>query len=171
MIGGVTQRTDAQVLFNPADVTWNPVSPRLARKRLLETFLTTVVALAVTVSIALAWGHWVAWLLVAVVVVLAAWVTWMVPRQVRAIGYAERPDDLLIRRGIMFRSLVVVPYGRMQFVDVEAGPLDRSFRLASLQLHTASAHTDASIPGLEPAQAARLRDSLAARGEARLAGL
>jgi len=95
----------------------------------------------------------------------------VVPRQVRAIGYAERDDDLLIRKGVMFRSLVVVPYGRMQYVDVQAGPVARRFRIAQVQLHTASPATDASIDGLEPAEAERLRDRLASRGEARLAGL
>jgi membrane protein YdbS with pleckstrin-like domain len=72
---------------------------------------------------------------------------------------------------VLFRSLVVVPYGRMQFVDVSAGPLDRAFGLATVQLHTAAATTDARIPGLPPAEAARLRDRLAARGEAQSAGL
>jgi len=54
---------------------------------------------------------------------------------------------------------------------VNAGPLDRRFGLASVQLHTASASTDARIPGLDPEEAARLRDRLASRGEARAAGL
>jgi uncharacterized protein len=59
----------------------------------------------------------------------------------------------------------------MQFVDVTAGPLDRRFGLSTVQLHTAAAATDASIPGLVPAEAARLRDRLAARGEATAAGI
>ena len=71
----------------------------------------------------------------------------------------------------MFRSLVVVPYGRMQFVDVKAGPVDRWCDIAAVKLHTASVHTDAHIAGLAPTEAARLRDRLASRGEARLAGL
>ena len=102
---------------------------------------------------------------------LAVWAVILIPRQVHAVGYAERDDDLLIRRGVMFRALVVVPYGRMQFVDVQAGPLDRWAGVAKVQLHTASAASDAAIPGLPPTEAARLRDRLAARGEARLAGL
>ena len=80
-------------------------------------------------------------------------------------------DDLLIRKGILFRSLVVVPYGRMQYVDVTAGPLARQFGIASVQLHTAAVGTNATIDGLPPQEAARLRDRLASRGEARLAGL
>ena len=62
-------------------------------------------------------------------------------------------------------------YGRLQFVDVTAGPLDRAFGLTSVQLHTAAATSDAAIPGLAPEVAAQLRDRLAAKGEQRSAGL
>ncbi len=100
-----------------------------------------------------------------------AWTWAVVGRTVRSWGYAERADDLLVTSGVLRRQLVVVPYGRMQFVDVSAGPLDRKFGLATVQLHTAAAATDASIPGLVPEEAARLRDRLAARGEATAAGI
>ena len=86
-------------------------------------------------------------------------------------GYALRPDDLIVVSGIMFRRLVVVPYGRMQLVDVKRGPIDRHFGLASVQLHTAAATTDAAVAGLTPDDAAELRDRLAALGERRSAGL
>ena len=86
-------------------------------------------------------------------------------------GYAEREDDLLVRRGVLFSRLSVVPYGRMQFVDVTAGPLERSFRLATVKMHTAAAASDARIPGLEREEAARLRDRLAELGEAQAAGI
>jgi len=64
-----------------------------------------------------------------------------------------------------------VPYGRMQYVDVTAGPLDRRLGLAKVVLHTAAAASDAAIPGLPLAEAERLRDRLAALGEARQAGV
>ena len=95
----------------------------------------------------------------------------LLQRRVGAWGYQEREDDLLVRRGLLVQRLSVVPYGRMQFVDVTAGPIERSFGLATVRLHTAAAATDARIPGLEAAEAARLRDQLAALGEASAAGL
>jgi hypothetical protein len=107
----------------------------------------------------------------AVVLVCAAGFALLSWRRYRAWGYAEREDDLLVRRGVMVRRLTVVPYGRMQFVDVTAGPVDRIFGLATVQLHTAASATDARIPGLDRAEAARLRDQLAALGEAKAAGL
>ena len=94
-----------------------------------------------------------------------------VSRRFHAWGYAEREDDLLVRRGVMFSRLSVVPYGRMQFIDVTAGPLERSFGLATVRMHTAAAASDARIPGLDRAEAARLRDRLAELGEAQAAGL
>jgi membrane protein YdbS with pleckstrin-like domain len=94
-----------------------------------------------------------------------------VHRRFEAWGYAERADDLLVRRGVLVRRTSVVPYGRMQFVDVTAGPLDRRLGLARVTLHTAAAASDASIPGLPVEEATRLRDRLAALGEARAAGL
>jgi membrane protein YdbS with pleckstrin-like domain len=102
---------------------------------------------------------------------LGSWLWWLIGRQVRAVGYADRGDDLLVVSGILFRRLVVVPYGRMQLVDVRRGPLERYLGLATVQLHTAAATSDATIPGLSPEEAARLRDQLAALGEQRSAGL
>ncbi|MFJ4775602.1 PH domain-containing protein [Streptomyces sp. NPDC088762] len=100
-----------------------------------------------------------------------AWGWVLLGRNWRSWRYAERADDLLISRGVLWREETVVPYGRMQLVEVTSGPLERRFGLASVQLHTAAAATDAKIPGLAPAEAERLRDRLTALGEARSAGL
>jgi len=130
--------------------------------------LLAAVALAV-VGGASGWS--VAYGLAAAALVLGA-ISWrFIGRRFGSWGYAEREDDLLVRRGVMFARLSVVPYGRMQFIDVTAGPLERAFGLATVRLHTAAAATDARIPGLEREEAARLRDSLAELGEAQAAGL
>jgi membrane protein YdbS with pleckstrin-like domain len=71
----------------------------------------------------------------------------------------------------MVRRVTVVPYGRMQFLDVTAGPFERAFGLATVRLHTAAAASDARIPGLDRDEAGRLRDRLAAVGEAKAQGL
>ena len=107
----------------------------------------------------------------AVVVLLGAWRAVAIVRAVHAWGYAERENDLLVRHGLLVRRLSIVPYSRMQFVDVSAGPLERAFDLATVQLHTAAAASDARVPGLRPAEASRLRDRLTALGEDRAEGL
>ena len=126
--------------------------------------MTAVAAAILLAIVATAWSA-----AIPLVIGALAWV--VVGRRFRSWGYAEREDDLLVRRGVMFSRLSVVPYGRMQFIDVQAGPLERLFRLATVRLHTAAAATDARIPGLESEEAARLRDRLAELAEAQAAGL
>ncbi len=167
----VVHRTAAGGPFDPPGVVWQPVSPKLVAVREISLALGFGLPLAASVALAVLSGVAGLWSIPAVIAALWLWGAILVPRQVRALGYAERDDDLLFRKGIMFRTLVVVPYGRMQFVDVQAGPLDRWGGIAKVQLHTGSRASDAAIPGLSPAEADRLRDRLAERGEARLAGL
>lgn len=100
-----------------------------------------------------------------------AWGWGALERNWRSWRYVEREDDLLISRGVLWRELTVVPYGRMQLVEVTSGPLERRYGLARVQLHTAAATTDAEIPGLVPEEAERLRDRLTELGGARSAGL
>jgi hypothetical protein len=163
--------TTASAPFEPDGVVWQPVSPKLATARLITTGIALGVPLLGTTVTAVVTGVTWVWVVAGVIAALGLWCVLVIPRQVRAIGYAERADDLLIRKGVVFRSMVVVPYGRMQYVDVQAGPLARAVGIAQVQLHTASPGTDAAIDGLPPEEAARLRDQLASRGEARLAGL
>ena len=128
----------------------------------------------VTGACLIAWlifDAWQIWLAAAAVGLLTLLRLAFLPRNLRSWGYAERADDLLVRHGLLYRRLSIVPYGRMQFVDVTAGPVERLFGLATVQLHTAAAASDAKIPGLPPAEATRLRDRLAALGEARAEGL
>ncbi|WNM24927.1 PH domain-containing protein [Demequina capsici] len=156
--------------FEPEGASWNYVDRRLIPARLLSLLLPALLLLAVALVPAVLFGGAV-WIAVAIVLVALAWISWVVVRQVGAHAWAEREDDLLVKRGRMFRRVTVVPYGRMQFVEVEAGPLARAFGIARVQLHTASPGTDASISGVPTDEAARLRDRLTARGEATLAGL
>ena len=152
---------------------WTAVSTKMITARRLTLVLVYVLVVAGVVALFLIPDvpQAVAWAALATAVLVFGWLWWLIARRVRSFGYAERGDDLLVSSGIMFRRLVIVPYGRMQLVDVKAGPIDRWMGITTVQLHTAAATTDASIPGLEPDVAAGLRDRLARRGEQRSAGL
>lgn len=165
--------------IDPLNVDWQHVSPRYLTVRLLGWAVEALLVLAVAclpliLKSAGPWAGfpgWLAWGLPGFFAVLYLWRLALIPRQVRAIGYAERNEDLLVRRGIVFQRTLVVPYGRMQYVDVAVGPVERMFGLCTVKLHTAAPGTDAEIPGLPAAEGARLREHLSARGEAQLAGL
>jgi membrane protein YdbS with pleckstrin-like domain len=156
----------------PAGAQWRAVSPKLlvVRRLGLAGWLPFLLAAAV-VSQLVTGQIWIGLLIGFGGLALLAWWWILIGRAVRSWGYAERDDDLLIRHGVLIRRLTVVPYGRMQFVDVRVGPVERSLGLATIRLHTAAAATDAFIPGVPSDEAARLREKLAALGEARAAGL
>lgn len=142
----------------------------LTMRRLLLVVWLVPLAVAVGVLLGLFAGPaWAAFALLPLAVVAWGWP--MLGRNWRSWRYAERADDLLISRGVLWREETVVPYGRMQLVEVTSGPVERYFGLAGVQLHTAAAATDARIPGLLPEEAERLRDRLTELGEARSAGL
>jgi len=155
----------------PDTVDWRPVSRKLITVELIARVCLAALLLA---GLGIGWALAPYWLWPAgmiLVVVYGVWRSFVTVRAVKAWGYAERDQDLLVRHGLLIRRLSIVPYARMQFVDVTAGPLERLLGLATVQLHTAAAATDARIPGLTAAEAARLRDRLAALGEARAEGL
>ena len=95
-------------------------------------------------------------------VAVCAWLVYFRPPRVyRAWSYRIDDKVLETRSGLMFRVNRLLPLTRLQHVDLHSGPLERSFGLASLVLHTAGTH-DASIriPGLDAGDARRLRDHL-----------
>jgi uncharacterized protein len=153
------------------DLSWQRPSPKLLRCRRIQVALVTVPAALI---VGLACGN--ASTVVGVAGAVGALVAGVaaerfLARRVASWGFAERNEDLMIRRGVMIRRQSVIPYGRMQYIDITAGPLERSLGLATLRMHTAAAASDARIPGLDQAVAAKLRDQLAALGEAQAAGL
>ena len=155
----------------PDTVQWRRVSPKLITVELIGR---TAFTLVVIVALVIGWSltpYW-AWPAgIAAMLIYGIWRAIVTIRAVRAWGYAERDNDLLVRHGLLVRRLSIVPYARMQYVDVTAGPLERAFHLATVQLHTAAAASDARVPGLPAEEASRLRDRLTALGEIRAEGL
>jgi uncharacterized protein len=151
---------------------WLRPSSGLWRMRRTEVAVITVFLAALLGLIFLAAQGPLAGLITVLVLAgLGATMGWFLRRRFRAWRYQERHEDLIVARGVMVQRLSVVPYGRMQFVEVTAGPIERLFNLSTVKLHTAAAASDARIPGLERAEAARLRDRLTELGEAMAAGM
>ena len=157
--------------IDPIPGEWQRVSPKFLVVELIGTAISGVVTVV---------GSGVAWFLSGLPGLIAVPIAMLVvhllvaaftPRRVRALGYQLRDDDLVFRRGIMFLRVVAVPYGRMQLVDINRGPLVRAFGLSELKLVTAAAASHITIPGLPEAEAEALRDRLVELAESRRAGL
>jgi membrane protein YdbS with pleckstrin-like domain len=84
-------------------------------------------------------------------------------RRYQARGYQLGDDRLRVVRGLLFRSDTVVPFGRVQHIDVHQGPLERAYGLATLVLHTAGTHNaSVALPGLAHADAMAMREDIRA---------
>ena len=76
------------------------------------------------------------------------WFSW------RRNGFRTAPGSLLLRKGAIWRELIVVPLPRLQSVGLRQGPLHRWLGLAAIDLHTVQGPIDATIGALD-AQDAR----------------
>lgn len=98
------------------------------------------------------------------VLILGIYIAWVIPRRKYAHwGYDLGEDRLRIVRGYMFYHDTVVPFGRVQHIDVDQGPIDRKYGLAKLTVHTAGNHNaSVTLPGLRHEDAIAMRDAIRA---------
>jgi membrane protein YdbS with pleckstrin-like domain len=130
----------------------------LVTSALLVTPLVVVAALAD--------GNARAWWAAAAGVVAAGGLLaafWAVPLRYRRWSYHLGPAALELQHGVLTRRSSTVPYLRVQHIDLTAGPLDRRLDLTTLVIRTASATTDARLPGIDGEEAERLRSTILRR--------
>ena len=140
-----------------------PLHPNYTKLLRLRTALATVPA-AVVALVGESRGILPPGAFIVPVLLAAAWIIIRVPlRRYHARGFSMSGDRLRVVRGLLFRSDTVVPFGRVQHIDVHQGPLERAFGLATLTVHTAGSHNaSVSLPGLAQADAAAMRETIRA---------
>jgi membrane protein YdbS with pleckstrin-like domain len=100
-------------------------------------------------------------IMIPVVLIALAFIIRLPSRRFYARGYAMSTDRLRVVRGILFRHDTVVPFGRVQHIDVNQGPIDRFFGIATLTLHTAGSHNaSVLLPGLGEPLARDMREEI-----------
>lgn len=141
------------------DHTLTPVSPKLLAARRVSGLIRWLIVLALAAgwNVLCAWLEWPWWthLFALPLYLLVAQSVLLLGRRTRAIAYAVREHDVLLRTGIMFRSIEAVPFGRVQDIEIDEGPIERRYGLSTITVKTAG--SDITIPGLEKAQSEHLR--------------
>ncbi|MEO1731180.1 MAG: PH domain-containing protein [Pseudomonadota bacterium] len=85
-------------------------------------------------------------------------------RRWQARGYNMSEDRLRVVRGVLWHSDTVVPFGRVQHIDVDQGPIERWLKIATLTLHTAGSHNaSVHLPGLNHTLATEMREDIRQR--------
>lgn len=150
-----------------------PVSPALIKARYVAGILGYVIGLLLVIGAivgAVLSGWWWIGLLGLIPFALVAQGLLLTPRRVRALGYRDAEEDLTIATGIMFRTVRTIPYGRVQSVKIDEGPVDRRYGLAKITVSTANG-SPVTLPGLPKQEAERLRTLLTERGIETMAAL
>lgn len=74
-------------------------------------------------------------------------------------GYAVRDKDIVFRKGLIWRSQIIIPFNRVQHCEVSQGPISRLMGMSELEVFTAGGtNSDMHIPGLLPDTANRIKD-------------
>ena len=74
-------------------------------------------------------------------------------------AFALREKDIYYKKGLIFRKTTIIPFNRIQHCEVNHGPVDRMFGLASLKIFTAGGQaSDLEIPGLKESKAHTIKD-------------
>ncbi len=129
----------------------------------LEGALTLLPILAGTIALYVSsvlpiWVPGLLFLLIAALLVI-----YLPMKRYRSRGYHISDDRLRVVKGVMFHADTVVPFSRVQHLDVEQNPLERMFGIARLILHTAGTHNSSvTLPGLAHADAVAMREEIRA---------
>lgn len=124
---------------------------------LIGAFLVGGVVAAID-STFLHMGQWLA--VVAASFAVGCGVPYVILRY-RAWGFEVQEDSLYLEYGVLTKVESVVPFVRIQHVDTQRGPIERTAGLSSVVVYTAGTRGgDVEIPGLRPESARDLRDRL-----------
>jgi membrane protein YdbS with pleckstrin-like domain len=140
-----------------------PLHPNYVKVVRLATLVAALPFVAVAVVLEFA-GKLPHGSFLAPVLLVVLWLLVRVPlRRYQARGYQLGGDRLRVVRGLLFHSDTVVPFGRVQHIDVHQGPIERAYGLATLVLHTAGSHNaSVALPGLAHGDALAMREDIRA---------
>ena len=161
---------DPAALPRAADLDWTAMPPAHRREVLVQSLIILGVLLLVAVGVAVILPYppilnWLfAGLLPALIMGAGLGLAWLALKRVHRKGYAMRTHDIAYRSGLFWRKVVVLPFNRVQHVEVTSGPLQRRFDLATLKFYTAGGKSvDLKIDGLLAEDAERLRTHILER--------
>ncbi|MFC3092629.1 hypothetical protein DRW07_00240 [Alteromonas sediminis] len=157
-----------KAMFTDTDTL--PVSPEYRRLNISISIVVSAVLLLIFAGIAhqplfalpesLLAFEWVAYGIIVFFSVWSVTYHWFADPKIR---YVAREQDVVLHKGLIFRSITCQPVKRIQHVEIKQGPFERMRNLANLNIYSAGgvAHTFA-IPGLSVESAEQLREFIMA---------
>lgn len=150
---------------NPAEAPLLPLDPRqksVLRVRALILGLIPLAILVIGDYVLSRELEWTAGIGTGLGILLYLFLVLVLPtRRYRRWGYYEGERGIRIASGLIVRRDTIVPYDRVQHIDVSRGPIERAFGVSTLTLHTAGSYNSTvDLPGLAVDEANRMRDEI-----------
>ncbi|MBX7541439.1 PH domain-containing protein [Qipengyuania sphaerica] len=143
--------------------TLTQLDPRYKTMMRVSAGVVAAVLLVAATIAEIAIPGWTGVVWLPVLLVVAYLVIYLPMRRYATRGYSLAEERLRVVRGVLFHSDTVVPFGRVQHIDVDQGPLERAYGLATLTVHTAGSHNaSVSLPGLAHEDALAMREGIRA---------
>ncbi|MEJ2005777.1 MAG: PH domain-containing protein [Cyclobacteriaceae bacterium] len=158
----VNLSVDPKDLPDITEASYHEHPVRFRSKKVLVASIVFFLLLSAPVIVYFIVPFWIAGIAGAVWLLLFIFTLIVIFREFPKRAYALRERDITYRKGWIFHSVTSVPFNRIQHSEINQGPLDRSFNLASLNIYTAGgSSSDLTIPGLPHEEAIRLREYVA----------
>ena len=167
------QNIDPASLPSANRLEWQVMPPEHRHEVIFQAGIAAVVlALVSLIPMALPLPEgfrWPSWQVPLTVCALCLLVALLQLRMIRMKGFALRDHDIAYRSGLYWHKQVILPFNRVQHVEVASGPVQRRFGLATLKFFTAGgASVDLKISGLLHDDANRLRAHILQKSAATL---
>lgn len=149
-------------LYNQGLTPLHPPQKSLIRVNMIvRSLILLAVAVAAEILIRVQFGVQPGMVLIPVALFAALQIFVLPGRIYRRWGYDMGDEQLRVLRGFLWRNDTIVPFNRIQHIDVSQGPLQRLFDLSTLIVHTAGTHNSiVTLPGLATADAEAMRETI-----------
>ncbi|GAA0477205.1 hypothetical protein GCM10009096_18850 [Parasphingorhabdus litoris] len=138
--------------------------PQKSLIRLNTVIMAAILIAAATVADFAASNEWpdISGMIIGPVTAIMLFLVILLPERIyRRWGYDMGDEQLRVLRGFLWRTDTIVPFNRIQHIDVAQGPLQRMFGLSTLIVHTAGTHNSiVTLPGLSTPDAEAMRDTI-----------
>lgn len=148
------EQIDISSLPKAEEVDWIPLNKKYLPISLLGTWIFGAIMAGIFLVVNLLNSdliktRWILWAIIGGIILFFTFISLISVLGFKHKAYAMREHDILYKSGLIFRKTIALPFNRIQHSEINQGPIERRFNLASLSIFTAGGHnSDLAIPGL-----------------------
>jgi uncharacterized protein len=151
-----------EVNFHPLD----PTAPWDGFWSWMSFYIPLLIIETAAIIMGLQFPTWLIITAFSTTLALMAFSVWFVFASHQYYGYALREHDLLFKQGMFWQSIVMIPFNRIQHIEIHRNPVERKLNLASLKLFSAGGiAADMKVHGLPQQKASEIRQFILERNQ------